>query len=221
MTLTFTILGCGSSMGVPRPALGWGACDPNNPKNRRRRTSLLVERRAAAGATRVLVDTSPDLREQLLGAGVDGLDGVFLTHPHADHLHGAGQELRHDLRRLRQHAQLRQHLPRQPDLRRRWHRQRLRLHAHGLRHQELRHDLRRLRRHTRMWRLRNRANLLRRPVHRPPVRRSQLRRLRQRLRGRPYLLRRRLRRPADRPGRLRDVRRRLPQRAGLLQWDVL
>jgi phosphoribosyl 1,2-cyclic phosphate phosphodiesterase len=86
--LTFTILGCGSSMGVPRPALGWGACDPNNPKNRRRRTSLLVERRDGAGRTRVLVDTSPDLREQLLDAGVDWLDGVLFTHPHADHIHG-------------------------------------------------------------------------------------------------------------------------------------
>ena len=88
MTLTFTILGCGSSMGVPRPALGWGACDPSNPKNRRRRTSLLVERRAPAGVTRVLVDTSPDLREQLLDADVDWVDGVLFTHPHADHIHG-------------------------------------------------------------------------------------------------------------------------------------
>jgi len=86
--LTVTILGCGSSMGVPRPALGWGACDPNNPKNRRRRTSLLVERRSAGGVTRVLVDTSPDLREQLLGAGVDWIDGVLFTHGHADHTHG-------------------------------------------------------------------------------------------------------------------------------------
>jgi phosphoribosyl 1,2-cyclic phosphate phosphodiesterase len=88
MTLNFTILGCGSSGGVPRPALGWGHCDPNNPKNRRRRTSLLVERRAIDGVTRVLVDTSPDLREQLLDAGVDWLDGVFYTHEHADHTHG-------------------------------------------------------------------------------------------------------------------------------------
>ena len=62
MTLKFTILGCGSSGGVPRPALGWGVCDPSNPKNRRRRTSLLVERHNGDGATRVLVDTSPDLR---------------------------------------------------------------------------------------------------------------------------------------------------------------
>src|SRR5580693_6497334 len=88
MPLKFTILGCGSSAGVPRPALGWGACDPKNPKNRRRRTSLLVERRETAGVTRVLVDTSPDLREQLLDADVDWLDGVLYTHEHADHTHG-------------------------------------------------------------------------------------------------------------------------------------
>src|SRR5689334_3605587 len=89
MTLTFTILGCGSSGGVPRPALGWGACDPKNPKNRRRRTSLLVERQNTEGRmTRVLVDTSPDLREQLLDAEVDWLDAVLYTHEHADHTHG-------------------------------------------------------------------------------------------------------------------------------------
>jgi phosphoribosyl 1,2-cyclic phosphate phosphodiesterase len=87
-TLKFTILGCGSSGGVPRPALGWGACDPTNPKNRRRRTSLLVERRSHDGVTRVLVDTSPDLREQLIDADVDRLDGVLYTHEHADHTHG-------------------------------------------------------------------------------------------------------------------------------------
>jgi phosphoribosyl 1,2-cyclic phosphate phosphodiesterase len=89
MSLTFTILGCGSSMGVPRVALGWGACDPNNPKNRRRRCSLLVTRANTAGqVTRVLIDCSPDLREQLLGAEVDWVDGVLLTHEHADHTHG-------------------------------------------------------------------------------------------------------------------------------------
>jgi phosphoribosyl 1,2-cyclic phosphate phosphodiesterase len=88
MTFRFTILGCGSSMGVPRPALGWGVCDPNNPKNRRRRTSLLVERRGPVGSTKVLVDTSPDLREQLLDANVEWLDGVLMTHEHADHCHG-------------------------------------------------------------------------------------------------------------------------------------
>ncbi len=95
--LKFTILGCGASGGVPRPALGWGACDPNNPKNRRRRTSLLVERRTMlpreagekrGGVTRALVDTSPDLREQLLDAEVDWLDAVLYTHEHADHTHG-------------------------------------------------------------------------------------------------------------------------------------
>ena len=88
MTLKFTILGCGSSGGVPRPALGWGACDPTNPKNRRRRTSLLVERHDGGGVTRILVDTSPDLREQLLDAEVDWLDAVLYTHEHADHTHG-------------------------------------------------------------------------------------------------------------------------------------
>jgi phosphoribosyl 1,2-cyclic phosphate phosphodiesterase len=88
MTLTLTILGCGSSAGVPRPALGWGACDPVNPKNRRRRCSLLVEQASADGVTRVLIDTSPDLREQLIDAEVDDIDAVFLTHEHADQTHG-------------------------------------------------------------------------------------------------------------------------------------
>jgi phosphoribosyl 1,2-cyclic phosphate phosphodiesterase len=88
MTLKFTILGCGSSGGVPRPALGWGDCDPQNPKNRRRRCSLLIEQSNGTGSTRVLVDTSPDLREQLLAADVDWLDGVLFTHEHADHTHG-------------------------------------------------------------------------------------------------------------------------------------
>ena len=88
VTLKLTILGCGSSGGVPRPALGWGACDPNNSKNRRRRTSLLVQRNTSAGITRVLVDTPPDLREQLLDAEIDRLDGVLYTHEHADHTHG-------------------------------------------------------------------------------------------------------------------------------------
>src|SRR6476620_1598946 len=82
------ILGCGSSGGVPQPALGWGVCDPGNPKNRRRRTSILVEQGEPGALTRVLVDTSPDLREQLLDAGVDWLDGVLISHEHADHIHG-------------------------------------------------------------------------------------------------------------------------------------
>lgn len=88
MALTFTILGCGSSAGVPRVGQGWGACDPKNPKNRRRRCSILVERQEAAGRTTVLVDTSPDLRAQLLGADVKSLNGVLFTHDHADHTHG-------------------------------------------------------------------------------------------------------------------------------------
>ena len=88
MSVTVTILGCGSSSGVPRPALGWGACDPTNPKNRRRRCSIMVERKSAAGTTRVLIDTSPDLREQLIDANVDHIDAVFLTHEHADQTHG-------------------------------------------------------------------------------------------------------------------------------------
>lgn len=89
MTFAVTILGCGFSGGVPRPGQGWGACNPNNPKNRRRRCSILVDRTGHDGhQTRVLVDTSPDLREQLLDAGVDWLDGVLYTHEHADHTHG-------------------------------------------------------------------------------------------------------------------------------------
>jgi phosphoribosyl 1,2-cyclic phosphate phosphodiesterase len=88
LTLRLTILGCGSSGGVPRIAEGWGACDPANPKNRRRRCSVLLERHGPGGATTVLVDTSPDLREQLIDAQVKRLDGVLLSHPHADHTHG-------------------------------------------------------------------------------------------------------------------------------------
>lgn len=84
----FTILGCGSSGGVPRIGGNWGACDPENPKNRRRRCSLLIERESENGVTRVLIDTSPDLRMQLLDAGVGELDAVAYTHAHADHVHG-------------------------------------------------------------------------------------------------------------------------------------
>ncbi|RYI33217.1 MAG: MBL fold metallo-hydrolase [Acetobacteraceae bacterium] len=86
--LTFTILGCGSSGGVPRLGGVWGDCDPANPKNRRRRCSLLITRETTEGATRVLIDTSPDMREQLLDADVGALDGVVYTHSHADHMHG-------------------------------------------------------------------------------------------------------------------------------------
>jgi phosphoribosyl 1,2-cyclic phosphate phosphodiesterase len=88
LTVSVTILGCGSSGGVPRVAQGWGACDPLDPRNRRRRCSILVERIGVGGKTTVLVDTSPDLREQLIEADVSHLDGVLLSHPHADHTHG-------------------------------------------------------------------------------------------------------------------------------------
>lgn len=88
MTLTLTILGSGSSAGVPRPALGWGACDPANPKNRRRRCSMMAELNGGGGITRIVIDTSPDLREQLVDANVDHIDAVFLTHEHADQTHG-------------------------------------------------------------------------------------------------------------------------------------
>lgn len=86
--LRFTILGCGSSGGVPRLGGHWGECDPANPKNRRRRCSLLVERLAGDAITRVLIDTTPDMRDQLLDAGIGTLDGVVYTHAHADHVHG-------------------------------------------------------------------------------------------------------------------------------------
>jgi len=88
VSLRLTILGCGSSGGVPRVAQGFGACDPSNPRNVRRRCSALIERRAERGTTLVLIDTSPDLRLQLIDAGVARLDAVLLTHPHADHTHG-------------------------------------------------------------------------------------------------------------------------------------
>jgi phosphoribosyl 1,2-cyclic phosphate phosphodiesterase len=89
MTFAVTILGCGFSGGVPRPGSGWGNCDPANPKNRRRRCSILVDRTAPDGRqTRVLVDTGPDLREQLLSADVTHVDAVLYTHEHADHIHG-------------------------------------------------------------------------------------------------------------------------------------
>jgi len=87
-SLRFTILGCGSSGGVPRLGNHWGDCDPDEPRNRRRRCSLLVERAGPRGTTRVLVDTSPDMRDQLLDAGVGELDAVVYTHSHADHVHG-------------------------------------------------------------------------------------------------------------------------------------
>ncbi|WP_075216019.1 MBL fold metallo-hydrolase [Mongoliimonas terrestris] len=87
--LRFTILGCGSSPGVPRIGNDWGACDPREPKNRRRRASLLVERIRPDGArTVVVIDTGPDFRDQMLDADVSWADGVVYTHAHADHIHG-------------------------------------------------------------------------------------------------------------------------------------
>lgn len=86
--MRFTILGSGSSGGVPRIGGHWGDCDPKNPKNRRRRCSMLVERDGPDGTTSVLIDTTPDMRSQLLDAEVSRLDAVVYTHSHADHLHG-------------------------------------------------------------------------------------------------------------------------------------
>lgn len=85
-----TIMGCGSSAGVPRIGGNWGECDPANPRNRRRRCSLLIEgfTTGAEAPTRIVVDTGCDLREQLLDAEVDRVDAVLYTHEHADHTHG-------------------------------------------------------------------------------------------------------------------------------------
>lgn len=82
--MKITVLGCGSSGGVPLIGNVWGDCDPQNPRNRRTRASVLVEK----DDTTVLVDTSPDMRQQLLDCGLKTLDAVLFTHPHADHSHG-------------------------------------------------------------------------------------------------------------------------------------
>ena len=101
--LKVTVLGCGSSGGVPRIGHDWGACDPAEPKNRRSRCSIMVQR----GETTVLIDTSPDLRQQFLTADIDRLDGVLYTHDHADQSHGIDElrvvHLRHN-RRIDIHA---------------------------------------------------------------------------------------------------------------------
>lgn len=88
MSLKVTLLGTGTSGGTPRVGNRWGACDPAEPKNRRLRASLLVQRESDKGVTTVLVDTSPDLRQQLLDAEIGWIDGVLYTHDHADHVHG-------------------------------------------------------------------------------------------------------------------------------------
>ena len=99
--ITARVLGCGSSGGVPRIGNVWGACDPDNPKNRRRRCSLLIEGRRASGEgmTRIIIDTGCDLREQLLDAEIGTVDAVLYTHAHADHIHGID-----DLRMLAMNA---------------------------------------------------------------------------------------------------------------------
>lgn len=87
--LRLTILGCGSSPGTPRITGDWGNCDPDNPRNRRMRTAVLVERIKANGSrTTVVIDTGPDFRQQMLLASVRRIDAVVYTHPHADHIHG-------------------------------------------------------------------------------------------------------------------------------------
>lgn len=88
MTTALTIMGCGSSGGVPRIGGDWGRCDSANPRNRRRRCSVLLTKTGEQGTTRVLIDTSPDMRDQMLSANVRDLDGVLYTHEHADHTHG-------------------------------------------------------------------------------------------------------------------------------------
>ena len=97
-----TILGCGSSGGVPRIGGNWGACDPSDPKNRRRRCAILIDRIEGCAMTRVLVDTGPDLVPQMLDAGVSTLDAVVWTHSHADHAHGID-----DLRQMAYNAHAR------------------------------------------------------------------------------------------------------------------
>jgi phosphoribosyl 1,2-cyclic phosphate phosphodiesterase len=87
--MRFTIIGCGSSPGVPRITGDWGACNPIEPRNRRRRASMLVERISEdGGKTIVVIDTGPDFRDQMISAGVERLDAVVYTHAHADHIHG-------------------------------------------------------------------------------------------------------------------------------------
>ncbi len=88
MSYKLTLLGTGSSGGVPRLGNNWGACDPDNPKNRRRRCAALIERISGRGRTVALIDTPPDVREQLLDAQIGAVDAVVYTHDHADHTHG-------------------------------------------------------------------------------------------------------------------------------------
>jgi phosphoribosyl 1,2-cyclic phosphate phosphodiesterase len=82
--MKITILGSGTSSGVPRIGNDWGDCDPTEPRNRRTRASALIEH----DGTRILIDTSPDMREQLLATDIDRVDAILWTHDHADHCHG-------------------------------------------------------------------------------------------------------------------------------------
>ncbi|HEX7871365.1 MAG TPA: MBL fold metallo-hydrolase [Sphingobium sp.] len=93
--LSLTLLGCGTSSGVPRIGGDWGACDPTDPRNRRTRASILIR----SETTCILVDTGPDLRAQLLAAEVGHVDAVLWTHDHADHCHGID-----DIRQIAQHS---------------------------------------------------------------------------------------------------------------------
>jgi len=86
--MRFTILGCGSSSGVPRPNGDWGACNAGNLKNRRFRSALLVEKISETGKTTIIIDTGPDFRNQILAANIQHIDAVIYTHAHADHIHG-------------------------------------------------------------------------------------------------------------------------------------
>lgn len=113
--LRATILGCSSSGGVPRIGGIWGDCDPKNPKNRRSRCSMLVEKTGENGTTRVLIDTSPDMRTQLLAAHVPEVDAVVYTHAHADHVHGL-DDLRMIVFNTRQRIPVWADMPTQNDL---------------------------------------------------------------------------------------------------------
>ena len=88
MSIKITILGCGSSGGVPRVGFGWGKCNPKNKKNKRTRCSLLIEKKVRSEKISVLIDTGPDIRQQMLSASVQHLDAILYTHSHADHVHG-------------------------------------------------------------------------------------------------------------------------------------
>ncbi len=105
--MKITVLGCGSSNGVPMVGNRWGACDPGNPRNRRRRPSVFVE----TGGVNILIDTAPDLRAQLLDAGIDRIDAVLYTHTHADHTHGID-----DIRSIARHGKRRIPAYAEPDV---------------------------------------------------------------------------------------------------------